>query len=122
MLQNLLRKSIPISVILQLLFISIVIGQPEQTAKNSTPTDRTQEIHKKIEDLQHRIKIATDAETLETSMALGVNLEQMKERSETLQEIQAYYNRQLIVLNKQQELNQDLVALENKIQSGEIYQ
>jgi small-conductance mechanosensitive channel len=97
-------------------------GQPETAEKNTPPANREQEIQQKNDALQNRIKVSVESETPETAQIFGVTLDQLKERSETLQELQTYYNRQLISLGKERDLANEMADLEKKILSGEVYQ
>lgn len=105
-----------------LLMPTLSSGQTETAEKTTPPADREQEIKQKINALQDRIKVSLESETPETAKIFGVTLEQLKERTETLQEIQTYYNRQLISLGKERDLANEMADLEKRTLSGEVYQ
>ena len=76
-------------------------------------------IQAKIDELQQRIKLFADSETEEVAQGLNVSLEQLRERTETLQETQNYYTQQLQALHKHDSLQQEQEALQDGIASGE---
>jgi small-conductance mechanosensitive channel len=88
---------------------------PATTATPSTEED----IQAKIDELQPRIKTFAEAETEEVAQALNVTLEQLRERTEILQETQNYYIQHLQALRKHESLLQEKEALQEKIATGE---
>ncbi|MBU0482681.1 MAG: mechanosensitive ion channel [Proteobacteria bacterium] len=73
----------------------------------------------KVDDLQKRIKSFADSENEDIAKALNVTVEQLKERTEILQETLAYYNQQLQALRKHDSLLQEKQALQDRIATGE---
>lgn len=88
--------------------------QPPPPAPFSAPA-----IQAKIDELQPRLKSFAEAETEQVAQALGVTLEQLRERTEILQETQAYYVQQLQALHKQDFLLKEKQTFQDKIASGE---
>jgi small-conductance mechanosensitive channel len=73
----------------------------------------------KIDELQLRLKSFSEAETAQVAQALNVTMEQLRERTEILQETQAYYNQQLQAHHKRASLLKDQETLKEMIATGE---
>lgn len=83
------------------------------------PPPSEQVIQAKIDELQLRLKGFSEAETTAVAQALNVTREQLRERTEILQETQTYYNQQLQALRKHDSLLKDQATLKEKIATGE---
>ncbi|NTV13037.1 MAG: mechanosensitive ion channel [Desulfobulbaceae bacterium] len=83
------------------------------------PPPSEQVIQGKIDELQLRLKGFSEAETPPVAQALNVTLEQLRERTEILQETQTYYNQQLQALRKHNALLKDQATLKETIATGE---
>ena len=90
----------------------------EEQPQASTPLSE-QAIQAKIDELQPHLKSFAEAETEQVSQALGVTLEQLRERTEMLRETQAYYVQQLQALRGQNFLFKEIQTFQNKVASGE---
>jgi len=95
----------------------------DQGAESKNPEVSQEElILNTIDDLQKRIKNFADSEKPDVAKALNVTLEQLKERTEILQETLAFYNQQLQAIRKHESLRQEKLALQDKIATGEALQ
>jgi potassium efflux system protein len=79
-----------------------------------------EEIKKKLENIQERITQSKESENEETVQRLGIPLARIRERTDKLKEIEAYYNRQFTALKKQAALEQDIDNLNKKLKSANI--
>lgn len=107
---------------LAFLVISPAYGKTEALVVDSSssfPLDS--ELQTKVEELQKRIKSFSESETEEVAKGLNVTLDQLKERTEQLQETLAFYNRQLIALKKHESLIEEKTILEKRIETGEAF-
>ena len=101
-------------------FASLARGENEDSAKKlpqNLPKEEATLIQ--INDLQKQIKRFEDSENPDVAKALNVTLEQLKERTEILQETKSFYNQQLQALHKHESLMQERQSLEEKIATGE---
>jgi len=119
-----------ISLCFLLLLPCIAFGQPDagktnagtdQNAVQQESQSKESEIQSKIDDLQARIKKFSEAETEEVAKGFNVTVDKLKERTETLQEVLAYYSRLLNALKRQDALLKEKSLLEEKIRTGEAF-
>jgi small-conductance mechanosensitive channel len=99
-------------------FCSASLAQSGDGDGGSSPS-REELLNDKIVDLQKRIESFANSEGEEVAKALNVTLEQLKERTEILQETLAYYNQQLQGIRKHESLLRDEQVLQEQIASGE---
>lgn len=91
----------------------------DQLQPAPAPPPSEQAIQARIDELQMHLKNFSEAETPSVAQALNVTLEQLRERTESLQETQTYYNQQLQALRKHDSLLKDQATLKEKIATGE---
>ena len=98
---------------------SVTAQEETATQGQAAPPVTEEAIQAKIDALQPRIKTFAEAEKKEVAQALNVTIEQLRERTEILQETQNYYNQELQALRKHDSLLQEMKALKEKIATGE---
>lgn len=89
----------------------------EQAPPPAPPSE--QSLQAKIDELQPRLKSFAEAETAQVAQALNVTLEQLRERTEVIQETQTLSVQQLQALRKHDSLLKEQKALQEKIATGE---
>lgn len=94
-------------------------GLNSKSPTSSTPPDRETAIQAKIDALQTRIQAFTASETSAVAAGLNVSVEQLKARTDILQEILALYNRQLLALGKSAAIAKAKSDLQKSIATGE---
>ncbi|MBU0484195.1 MAG: mechanosensitive ion channel [Proteobacteria bacterium] len=113
--------------ILRLILTIIILGSltipaatswAEETEK-SEPQTLEKDTKVKIDELQKRIKIFSAAEREDIAKGLNVSLEQLRERTEVLQETKAFYDQLLQAFHKHESLLQEKKTLTDKIATGE---
>lgn len=102
----------------------LLLAQEQVPAKSQAPAQDSaltpaDAIQARIDELQPRLKSFAEAETEEVAKALNVSLEQLRERTEILQETQTYYAQQLQALHKHDSLLKEKEVLADKIATGE---
>jgi len=112
-----------------LLFVVCLPGPGLGWAEEQPPTPAPavaatpdEALQAKIKELQPRIKSYAEAETAQVAQALNVTLEQLRERTATLQETLSYYFQQHQALYKHVSLLKEQETLQGKIATGEALQ
>lgn len=77
-------------------------------------------IEAKIQELQNRITVYEEKGNAETASEFGITEDELKERTEILQEEVIYLNRQLTALMKKESLDKETKLLEERIAAGEV--
>ncbi len=109
--------------ILGCLTVPLTSGLAQETGETKVePRAREEVIQAKLADLQKRIKIFSEAEREDVAKGLSVTLEQLRERTEILQETKTFYTQQLHAIRKHESLLQEKEALNEKIATGEALQ
>ena len=96
-------------------------SKPAETEPLKEQVAPEKEIQSRIADIEERIKKFSETETEEVATGLAVTIDMLRERTETLQEILAYYTRQLNAIKKQAELLTEKELLEGQISTGEAF-
>lgn len=103
---------------------AILLSLPGQSrAENNNPEPAVpvsrDAIEEKIQELQSKITVYAESGNDETAREFGMTPDELKERTEILQEKLIYLNQQLTALNKKESLNKERKLLEEHIASGE---
>lgn len=77
-------------------------------------------IEAKIQELQSRITVYGENGNAQTAGEFGITVDELKERTEILQEEVIYLNRQLTALMKKESLDKETKLLEERIAAGEV--
>lgn len=108
-----------------LVLTAAVWAATDKAAVESTPDalqNQKTELQNKITALQAQIKSFLQSEKPDVAKGLNVTVDQLKKRTETLQETLAFNNRQLIALRQQESLLQEKKQLDQDIQSGKAFE
>ena len=76
-----------------------------------------EEIKKKIEDLNHQINIAKQAENAQTTRQMGVALTDLQERTASLRSMESTFKRLLTALKKKESLESEEATLRKNLQA-----
>jgi small-conductance mechanosensitive channel len=119
--KSLLLLCLPLLMTVFLSGSGLALAQEQSPTKTKTAEPSPAEaIQAKIFDLQERIRNFAESETKEVARALNTTLEQLRERTEILQETQIYHTQQIQALQRHSTLLEDKEALQKKISTGEI--
>jgi potassium efflux system protein len=106
--------------ILVCLTVPLTSGLAQKTEETKViPQALEEAIQAKLDDLQKRIKIFSEAEREDVAKGLNVTLDQLRERTEILQETKTFNTQQLNAIRKYESLLQEKEALNEKIATGE---
>ncbi len=122
-----MNRNIGKSVFFVLLLLFLVPSQlysanTDDPDKQISPQEKEKIIQSKINELQQRIKNYTEAEKPEVAEGLNVDLTQLRERTNTLQETQALFNRQLMALRKNETILKEKAQLNESISTGKAFE
>jgi len=95
-------------------------GRAEKTENPETAATMTADtLEERIEELQGRITAYTESDDEKTAEEIGISAEELKKRTEILQEQFIYLNRQVTARKKKENLDNEKKLLEEHIASGE---
>ena len=107
------------------LLLAVILSHPcpGRAEKNENPETApaitAATIEERVEELQRRLTACTESDDAETAGKLGVTVEELKKRTEILQEQVIYLNRQVTARKKQENLDKENKLLAEHIASGE---
>ncbi|MCL7487238.1 MAG: mechanosensitive ion channel [Desulfobulbaceae bacterium] len=91
----------------------------EEEEPEATVAISQEAVEAKIQELQDKIIVYSENGNEETAREFGITVDQLKERSDILQEEVIYLNRQLTALKKKESLDKEKALLQEHIASGE---
>jgi potassium-dependent mechanosensitive channel len=94
-------------------------GRAEKDIPEAVPPLSQAAIEERIQELQNKITAYAESEEEKTAQEFGITVDELKERTEILQEKLIYLNQQLTALNKKESLDKERKLLEEHIASGE---
>ena len=116
-------RSLIIVLLLLFLFPALLPGADgDNSDQQINPHEKEVLIQNKITELQERIKSYAEAEKSEVAEGLNVSIDQLRERTDTLQEMLAFYNRQLMALRKHEVILKEKKLLNESISTGEAFE